>query len=184
MYSVGAFAQSIGECKQQGHSVAGYSARHANQLKETDMSQHHNIAAHCALVRDFIEQVWNRRDTAQLSTYLSEDYIDHAYQPANSEGLHNMLMQLGLAFPDAQQEIAAITAQDDMVVCRITMTATHQGPFRDAPASGNAVRVQVYRSYRIVDGKIAEHWALLDTATLLRQIGANVSNQNACVRAA
>jgi len=148
------------------------------------MSQHHNIAANCTLVRAFVEQIWNRRDMAHLSEYLAANYIDHAYQPANAEGLRNMLTQLGQAFPDAHQQIDAVTAQDDMVVCRITMTATHQGQFRDAPASGNAVRVQVYRSYRIVDSKIAEHWALLDTATLLRQIGAAASNQNACVRAA
>lgn len=148
------------------------------------MSQHHNIAVNCALVREFIEQIWNRRDTTRLSEYLSEDYIDHAYQPANAEGLTKMLAQLEQAFPDARQSIDAITAEGDMVVCRITLTATHTGLFRDAPASGNAVRVQVYRSYRVVDGKIAEHWALLDTAALLRQIGANVSPQTVCVRAA
>ena len=148
------------------------------------MNQHHNIAANSTLVREFIEHIWNRRDTARLQEYLTADYIDHAYQPANVDGLHIMLGQLAQAFPDAQQSVEAITAQDDRVVCRLILTATHQGPFRDVAASGSAVRVHVYRSYRIVDGKIGEHWALLDTASLLRQIGANVSNQNACARVA
>jgi steroid delta-isomerase-like uncharacterized protein len=152
------------------------------------MNQHHNIAENCALVRDFIEQIWNRRgdggNRTRLSKYLADDYVDHAYQPANADGLSNMLAQLAQAFPDAQQHIDAITAQDDMVVCRITLTATHLGQFRDAPASGNPVSVQVYRSYRVVAGKIAAHWALLDTASLLRQIGTTVSQQNACARAA
>jgi hypothetical protein len=37
----------------------------------------------------------------------------------------------------------------------------------------------VYREYRLTGGRIAEHWALLDTATLLRQIGAGPSPENA-----
>lgn len=148
------------------------------------MNQHHNTAANCTLIHEFIEHIWNRRETSRLREYLTANYVDHAYQPANVDGLSIMLGQLAQAFPDAQQNIEAMTAQDDMVVCRLTLTATHLGQFRDVAASGNAVRVQVYRSYRIVDGKIGEHWALLDTASLLRQIGANVSNQNACARAA
>ena len=143
----------------------------------------HNIAANAALVREFIEQIWNRRQAASLAQYLSDDYIDHAYQPPNAIGLSNMLAELKQAFPDAHQSPECTTAQDDMVVCRLTLTATHQGQFRTTPATGNSVRVQVYRSFRIANGKIAEHWALLDTANLLRQIGTAVSNQNACATA-
>jgi hypothetical protein len=40
----------------------------------------------------------------------------------------------------------------------------------------------VYREFRLADGKIAEHWALLDTPTLLHQIGARPSPENACNR--
>jgi steroid delta-isomerase-like uncharacterized protein len=142
--------------------------------------QDHNIAAHTALVREFIDHIWNRQQIEQLGDYLADDYIDHAYQPPNATGLANMLGELKRAFPDAHQAVESITAQDDMVVCRITLTATHQGQFRNAPATGNSMRVNVYRSFRIANGKIAEHWALLDTANLLRQIGSAVSNQNAC----
>ena len=148
------------------------------------MTTHHNIAANTALVRSFIEHIWNHRQIDHLHDYLSEDYIDHAYQPSNAAGLTHMLAQLAQAFPDARQTIDALTAQDDTVVCRITLTATHLGEFRNITATGKAVRVSVYRSYRVTDGKIGEHWALLDTAHLLRQLGATVSEQNACACAA
>jgi hypothetical protein len=36
------------------------------------------------------------------------------------------------------------------------------------------------RTYRVTGGRIAEHWGLLDTARLLRQIGAPLDPQHAC----
>ncbi len=133
-------------------------------------------------VRRFIANVWNGRRLGTLGDYLSEDYVDHAYQPGNAQGLLAMLNELGAAFPDAQQQIDAITAQDDMVVCRMQLQATHAGAFRTSPASGKHISVALYRSFRLREGKIAEHWALLDTASLLRQIGAGASDANACKR--
>jgi len=140
----------------------------------------HNIAAQIACVRNFIDHIWNRRQVTRLDDYLSVDYVDHAYAPPNAGGLLKILSEMQTAFPDAQQTVESMTAQDDMVVCRITLSATHLGSFRNTPASGNSVRVNVYRSFRFQQGKIVEHWALLDTASLLRQIGSAVSSQNAC----
>jgi steroid delta-isomerase-like uncharacterized protein len=135
---------------------------------------------HIACVRSFIDQIWNAQNTASLSNFLVADYVDHAYTPPDAGGLLNILSEMRKAFPDAHQTIKAITAQDDMVVCRIVLSATHTGTFRASVATGNAILVNVYRSFRMQDGKIAEHWALLDTASLLRQIGSVASSNNAC----
>jgi predicted ester cyclase len=128
----------------------------------------------------FIDDVWNQQNLANLDDYLSTNYVDHAYQPANQAGLVNMLSELKRAFPDAVQTVECTTAQDDIVVFRMVLRATHRGPFRQIDATGNSVCVNVYRSFRFARDKIVEHWALLDTATLLRQIGSGVSATNAC----
>jgi predicted ester cyclase len=53
---------------------------------------------------------------------------------------------------------------------RLRLTGTHNGTFRTKDATGNKIDVRAVRWFRMVDGKIAEHWALLDTLALLRQI--------------
>ncbi len=146
------------------------------------MPQHDTIAANIDQVRRFVDDIWNRRQPGAIADHLTEDYVDHAYQPGNVQGLLAMLNELGSAFPDAQQHIESFTAQDDMVVCRMRLRATHSGPFRASPAGGNRVDVALYRSFRLRAGRIAEHWALLDTAALLRQIGAGMTDANACKR--
>ena len=40
------------------------------------------------------------------------------------------------------------------------------------PASGNTVDFPVTEIYRVVDGRVAEGWALLDVMGLMQQIGA------------
>jgi predicted ester cyclase len=38
----------------------------------------------------------------------------------------------------------------------------------------------VYWEYHLVDGKMVEHQALFDRASLFRQIGAQLTSENAC----
>lgn len=61
---------------------------------------------------------------------------------------------------------------DTVVTCLIL--GMHLDDFRGTPATGKPISVDVFRQYRLDGGKIAEHWALLDTATLLRSIGASL----------
>lgn len=134
------------------------------------------------LVRDFIEAFWNRRETDAIDRFLSDGYVDHLYSPMTVEGLQATGQALIAAFPDAHSTIESVIAEGDRVVASLTLRGTHRGSFRGTAATGNAIEVTVYREYRVTDGKIAEHRGLLDTATLLRQIGATPTPENACAR--
>jgi len=133
-------------------------------------------------VRAFIEAFWNERDLDSAGRFLAPDYVDHAYSPHTADGLKKTAGELAGAIPDHRSIIEDLVAQGDKVVARMVLRGRHGGPFRGAPPTGNPVEVNVYRMYRLAGGKIAEHWALLDTATLLRQIGAPPSPENACKR--
>ncbi len=138
--------------------------------------------ANTDIVRAFIESFWNGRDSDSLHRFLTPDYVDHAYVPHTADGLKKTAGDLSTALPDHRSAIEDVVAQGDKVVARMVLRGTHDGPFRGAPPTGNPVAVNVYRMYRLAGGKIAEHWALLDTATLLRQIAAQPSPENACKR--
>jgi steroid delta-isomerase-like uncharacterized protein len=130
----------------------------------------------------FIEAFWNGREFDRIDHFLAPDYVDHAYVPHTVDGLKRTARELAAALPDNRTIIEDLVAQGDKVVARMTVRGTHDGLFRGTPPTGNPVEVNVYRMYRLADGKIAEHWALLDTATLLRQIAAQPSAENACKR--
>lgn len=134
------------------------------------------------IVRAFIASFWNGRDFDSLNRFLTPDYIDHAYLPHTANGLKETAGVLSIALPDHRSTIEDVVAQGEKVVARMTLRGTHDGPFRGTPPTGNPVEVEVYRMYRLAEGRVAEHWALLDTATLLRQIAAQPSPENACKR--
>ncbi|MBD0379412.1 ester cyclase [Paenibacillus sedimenti] len=139
-----------------------------------------SIETNVGIVHSFIESFWNAGNMEMVEHMLTEDYVDHAYIPGNREGLLNTAQVLHTAFPDQRSDVKQMIAQDDRVVVRLTMRGTHQGTFRGTEATHNPIEVNLYREYRLVDGKIAEHWALFDTAALLRQIGAELNEHNAC----
>ncbi|MDG0794328.1 ester cyclase [Cohnella ginsengisoli] len=129
---------------------------------------------------DFIERFWNNGDASCISPILTDDYVDHAYEPGNAEGLLAMADRLRTAFPDQRSTVESVTAEGDRVVVRLRMKGTHLGTFRGKAATGLPIDARLYREYRVADGRIAEHWALFDTASLLRQIGAELNEQPAC----
>ena len=55
---------------------------------------------------------------------------------------------------------------------RWTITGTHRGTFQGVPATGRQVTMAGIDFIRVVDGKIAEHWAQFDLVGVLQQIGA------------
>ncbi len=133
-----------------------------------------------ALIRAFMDETWNRSDPSRVDDFLTADYVDHAYEPPDAAGLKKQMNELARAFPDHHTRVEDCLVEGDRVVMRMRLTATHQGPFRGAPASGNLVDVNLVRWFRLSGERIAEHWALLDTAALLRQIGAGQAPGNAC----
>ncbi|SFB55475.1 conserved hypothetical protein, steroid delta-isomerase-related [Cohnella sp. OV330] len=147
---------------------------------QPDRMTAHGVPAPAEVALDFIERFWNAGDCSCISQCLTDDYLDHAYEPGNAEGLLAMAERLRTAFPDQRSTVESVTSEGDRVVVRLRMTGTHLGTFRGKAATGQPIDAKLYREYRISHGRIAEHWALFDTAALLRQIGAELSEQPAC----
>jgi len=75
------------------------------------------------------------------------------------------------AFPDLHGTIEDLIAEGDKVVDRMTCEGTHQGMFMGAPPTGKRVKWSFIDINRIVDGKIVEHWAEVDTMGIMQQLG-------------
>lgn len=59
----------------------------------------------------------------------------------------------------------AVIADGDIVAIRFRMQAKHA-------ATGTSVDVPGQIWYRVQDGKIAQHWIVMDNAILMQQLGA------------
>ncbi|MQA41725.1 ester cyclase [Rugamonas aquatica] len=128
------------------------------------------LEPNATLVADFMQAVWAEGNPDRIDAFVGAGFVDHAYTSADRSGHANMVRIFSSAFSGAAHVIEQCVAQHDMVIVRLRVTARHTGQFRDIAATGNAIDVTQYRTFRIADGRIAEHWALFDTAGLLRQL--------------
>jgi predicted ester cyclase len=123
-----------------------------------------------ALVRRFVEEVFNRGNIA---------VVDELWKPDGIEAGKRATENLRTAFPDYHRTVEAQVAEGDLVVTRWTMRGTHRGPYRSG-ALGRTVaptdrRVEVpgISIHRIAGGRIVESWVHgNDSVQLLQQLGA------------
>jgi steroid delta-isomerase-like uncharacterized protein len=76
------------------------------------------------------------------------------------------------AFPDLQVAVEDVIAEGDKVVCRDTVTGTHQGEYRGLPPTGKSVTYNEIFILRFVNGRIAEIWGVVDVFSQMQQLGA------------
>ncbi|HJY58930.1 MAG TPA: ester cyclase [Streptosporangiaceae bacterium] len=89
---------------------------------------------------------------------------------AGAENLVGLLGSFIGALPDLYAAEQDITAENDLVMVRLVVTATAKGSLLGVPADGKPVRWNAVDIYRVTDGKISEEWAADDIATIMAQL--------------
>ena len=74
------------------------------------------------------------------------------------------------AFPDYRWNLRHLLVDSPWIAAHFLDTGTHGGTFLDVPATGRAVEIQEFSTYRVVAGKIVEVWVAADNFDLLRQL--------------
>jgi steroid delta-isomerase-like uncharacterized protein len=75
------------------------------------------------------------------------------------------------AFPDFRAVIHDLIAEDDKVVTRKTFDGTHEGELLGIPPTGKEVTIELIDILRVADGKITDHWSVVDQLGLMQQLG-------------
>ncbi|MGG3311135.1 ester cyclase [Paenibacillus lautus] len=122
-------------------------------------------------VNQFLEAFWNQSELESVDLFLTNDYQELSYQ--SKEVLKKFAATILEAFPDKRYTVEEIIGQGDKVLVRMTVKGTHQGMFFGSAPTGNTIDVTLYRQYRIVDGKIAEHRGWIDMVSMWSQIRGN-----------
>jgi predicted ester cyclase len=130
---------------------------------------------HEAMIRRYIEEVFNRHDLDGLDQYWATDLVSHWMGqetlrglPAWREGMAGFIA----AFPDASYSLDDLFFVGDRGVWRGSWRATQRGAWQGIAASGREVRWTVIIIGRFAGGKLVEDWVEYDRLGLFQQLGA------------
>jgi steroid delta-isomerase-like uncharacterized protein len=117
----------------------------------------------------------NAGDVDGFGDLVADDFVEHeelAGLEPGKEGVKTFFRMTIAAFPDLRMSAEDVLTSGDKVVARTQMTGTHQGEFMGIPATGKSVDVQLVDIIRFGDDGLArEHWGVLDSMTMMQQLG-------------
>jgi predicted SnoaL-like aldol condensation-catalyzing enzyme len=124
------------------------------------------------LIGNFAEEVFVNKSFANLSRYMRADYIQHNPLVAQgSSGFQEFFQSWFASAPDFRYTLKNIVADGDYVWVYGTYSGTQTGDWLGIPATNKAYGFDAVDIFRVSDGKLAEHWDVLDTYGLFKQLG-------------
>ena len=114
--------------------------------------------------KEFIQAYFEALSGKPKPSKLVDQYV--AEQP-----LKDHISMNEAAFPGYEMRVEQMIAEDDLVSVIGRASGTHKGPFMGMPPTGKSWDVPLHITYWVKDGKIVEHWLVLDTAAFMQQLG-------------
>lgn len=125
-----------------------------------------------SLMSDFAQQVFVNKDLSKLNQYMNEDYIQHnPFVAQGSEGFKTFFNNWFSAIPDFNYELKNIIANEDFIWVYGSYSGTHSNEWLGIPASHAEYQFDAVDIFRVEDGKLAEHWDVMDLYSLFKQLG-------------
>lgn len=127
-----------------------------------------------AIARSVVEDGFNQGDPSVLDAYCSPAFVNYSPVPGltpDVEGWKNLMLVYRSAFPDLHLEIAHLVAEDNLVVIHFSARGTHLGDLMENPPTGKEVAVPGIVILQIDDGKIVGRWEVLDSMSMMAQLG-------------
>jgi steroid delta-isomerase-like uncharacterized protein len=134
------------------------------------------MGGNAELINRFYDEIIGSGNVDLIDELASDDIVDHEEgfpgQPPGKEGVKFFVNTMRQAFPDIKATVDVTLDQGELAAGRTILRGTHQGEFMGVPASNKSIEVETIDIIRVVDGRVAEHWGVTDTMTLMQQIGA------------
>ena len=127
-----------------------------------------------AVVQRFYQEVLNQRKLDVLDQIAAEDYVEHDPFPGQGNGradLKARVASLHQAFNPLRFNVEDVIAEGDKVVVRWTNSGTDRGGFMGIPPTGREFGIAGIDIYVVRDGRLAEHWHVVDMLGHMQQLG-------------
>jgi lactoylglutathione lyase len=132
--------------------------------------------------KEVIEELFRRGmagDETVIDELMAEDMVNHAAGPARQgrEGWKQIITTIRTDLgSDFSVEHHRLIAEGDLVAHHMTIHGHHQAStmplLSGAEVTGTDVTWTYIHIWRVVGGRVVEHWACRDDVGLLRQVGA------------
>ena len=116
---------------------------------------------------------FNRKDMAGcMSHYAPDHHIRSRETGPGRQHIERFLTSMQESWPDLVIVVEHAVAEDDWVAGRCTTTATHTRTVMGAAPTNRQVRATFWDMHRFdADGRIVETWNLMDSLSILQQLG-------------
>jgi predicted ester cyclase len=127
-----------------------------------------------ALVRRCVDEIFIAGRVEAIDELVAPDFVSHTWGFADDgrEKLRAATERVHATLTDVEFTIDELVAEGDLVVARVTSSATPTGDFMGVRASGKRYTIGEMHLFRIRDGRVVEHWHQHDALGLMRQLGA------------
>ena len=133
-----------------------------------------SLEANKQLARDYF-QAFLRKDTGWFNEHIAPTFRRHdpglPFEVVGPGGVERLADALLPAIPDMRLDIDDVIAEGEKVLVRLWIRGHQRGDLLGIPATGKPIEVAVLDLFQIRDGKLVEHWALLDNLGMLKQLG-------------
>lgn len=135
-----------------------------------------------AIVDQNIE-LWNTGNLAMVDELYAPEFVRYnvAYstEVKGIEAFKKYVASVRTTYPDFNVKVDELIIKDNRLVVRWTYTGTNTGPLTlasdELPPTGKEVEESGASVVTIVNGKIAEEWAYWNQASVLTQLGFNIT---------
>ncbi len=128
------------------------------------------------LIKRFYSEVLVGGNYDLIDELVAEGFVDHESlpgQPPGKEGVRFFVDMMRAAFPDLNVKSSEPALADgSLEAVRTVLTGTHQGELMGVAATGRTVEVESIDIIRTEGGKVAEHWGITDSMSIMQQLGA------------
>lgn len=125
------------------------------------------------LAKRVFDEVLNGRNLSVLDELAVTDYEEHSPLPGQRTGLDGLKDRYGMLLDamDVRFTIEDLIAEGDRVVLRWSNQGKQVGEFMGIPANGKSFSTRGIEIWRVQDGRLAEHWDVVDVLSQLMQLG-------------
>lgn len=125
-------------------------------------------AAYFPAFRDFDEAWWEQ--------HIAPEFVRHDpnldFEVHGPTGVRKLGEMMHAGLSEIGFDIGDVVGEGEKVLVRLKMRGKHTGPFMGVAPTGNWINIDVMDFFRVTEGRLVEHWALMDNLSLLQQLGA------------
>jgi predicted ester cyclase len=124
-------------------------------------------------LRHLFDEAINKGDLSVIDETMAPDYVSHVgAMDLDLDAFKGFVADWRTGFPDIHCSVENVITEGDRMAWTVRASGTHTGTFMGIPATGNTVDfLSVNEGRADADGSFAEHWVVMDTMTMLQQMG-------------